>query len=279
MSVTRTTYGLAPLAAVVAVVVPLLLLLEDELPQPAARSAAAVSARSPVLMCWSMHAVRFLLALLASALPVGHTVHGRALAPVVLGAAPPAHRLLVVGCIHGTEPAGLPIVRALRAAGAAAGTEIVLLPALNADGCSAGTRWNARGVDLNRNYASGWRRLGAPFSVEYSGPRPGSEPETRYFMRLVRALHPAVTVFFHQHENRIRAWGRSRATARRFAALLGGMLRYASVPWPHGTAPAWQNHLPAGVSGASFVVELPAGALPAQVVPRYVRAVRGLASS
>ena len=217
--------------------------------------------------------MRFLAALLA-ALPVGHSVQGRVIRPVVLGqgAAP----LLVIGCIHGNEPAGLPIVRALLHAGAPAGTEIVVVPAVNPDGCLAlGTRQNAHGVDLNRNFPSNWQQIGQRGSFQWSGPAPLSEPESRYFVRLVRALRPAVTVFFHQHEDVVRAWGESRATARRFAALLGGVLPYRSVPWPYGTASNWQNHAFPGT--ASFVVELPAGPVPPSVVPRYVRALRELA--
>ena len=220
--------------------------------------------------------MRFVAAFL-SALPVGHSVQGRALAPVVLGSAPPAHRVLVVGCIHGNEPAGLAIARALVRAGAVPGAEVVVLPTLNPDSClgGGGRRGNAHGVDLNRNFPSNWARIGSPGSLQYSGPRPASEPETRYFMRLVRALQPAVTIVFHQHQDVVRAWGRSRATARRFSALLGGLLPYRAWRWPYGTAANWQNHAFPGT--ASFVVELPAGPVPAALVPRYVRAVRALA--
>jgi protein MpaA len=212
----------------------------------------------------------------AAALPVGHSVQGRPIRPVVLGAAPPAHRLLVVGCIHGNEPAGIPIARALIRAGAESGAEIVVVPAVNPDGCEAlGTRQNAHGVDLNRNFPSNWARLGRPGTLQYSGPRPLSEPESRYFVALVRALQPAVTVVFHQHEDVVRAWGQSRATARRFAALLGGLLPYRAWEWPYGTEANWQNHALRGE--ASFVVELPAGPVPAALLPRYVRALRALA--
>jgi protein MpaA len=222
-----------------------------------------------------MPVVRLLVSVL-SALPIGHSVGGRALAPVVLGSAPPAHRLLVVGCIHGNEPAGLPIARALAHSRPVAGAEIVVLPSLNPDACAGGVRrGNAHGVDLNRNFPSNWQRIGGPGSLQYSGPRPVSEPETRYFVRLVRALHPAVTVFFHQHQDVVRAWGESRATARRFSTLLGGLLPYRAWRWPYGTASNWQNHAFPGT--ASFVVELPAGAVPPSLVPRYVRALRALA--
>jgi murein peptide amidase A len=217
--------------------------------------------------------VRFLATLLV-ALPIGHSVQGRAIRPVVLGSS--ARPLLVVGCIHGNEAAGLAITRALVRAGAVAGTEIVVVPALNPDGClHLGTRQNANGVDLNRNFPSNWAHIGRRGSFQWSGPHPLSEPESRYFVRLVAALHPAVTIFFHQHQDVVRAWGPSVPTARRFSALLGGVLPYRSMPWPYGTAANWQNHAFPGT--ASFVVELPAGPVPAALVPRYVRALRKLA--
>ena len=47
-----------------------------------------------------------LLALILAALPIGHSVHGQAIRPVVIGDPAAAHRMLVVGCIHGSDPAG-----------------------------------------------------------------------------------------------------------------------------------------------------------------------------
>jgi protein MpaA len=220
-----------------------------------------------------MPVLRF-LALLAATLPVGHSVDGRAIRPIVLGHGP--RPLLVVGCIHGNEPAGMALTAALVRAGAPPGTEIVVVPTVNPDGCLVlHTRQNAHGVDLNRNFPSNWARIGRRGSFQYSGPRPLSEPESRYLVQLVRALRPAVTVVFHQHEDVVRAWGHSRATARRFAALLGGLLPYRSLRWPYGTEANWQNH--AFADEASFVVELPAGPVPPAFVPRYVRALRELA--
>jgi len=220
-----------------------------------------------------MPTLRFLTALVL-ALPVGHSVQGRAIRPIVLGHGP--RPLLVVGCIHGDEPAGMGITAALVRAGARPGTEIVVVQAVNPDGCLVlHTRQNAHGVDLNRNFPSNWARIGRRGSFQWSGPRPLSEPESRYVVALVRALHPAVTVVFHQHEDVVRAWGRSRATGRRFARLLGGLLPYRDERWPYGTEANWQNH--AFTDEASFVVELPAGPVPASALPRYVRALRELA--
>lgn len=213
------------------------------------------------------------LALLLAALPVGHSVDGRAIRPVVLGSAAPAHTVLVVGCIHGSEPAGLAITRRLVAAGARAGTEIVVVPALNPDGCARGTRGNAHGVDLNRNFPSNWARIGRRGALQWSGPRPLSEPESRYAVALISELRPAITIWFHQPQGVVRAWGPSVATARRFAAL--AEYPYRSIEWPYGTASNWQNHRFPGT--ASFVVELPPGAVPAARVARWVHAIRQIA--
>jgi protein MpaA len=182
-------------------------------------------------------------------------VDGRAIRPVVLGPPSAAHRLLVVGCIHGNECGGLAVARRLVAAGAPAGTQIVVVPSLNPDGLAAGTRGNARGVDLNRDFYA------------------RTQPETRYAVALIRRVRPDVTVWFHQPQGLVRAWGPSVPTGRRLAALAGA--RYRSLAWPPGSASNWQNHAFPGT--ASFVVELPAGTVPPARAARWVRALRALA--
>jgi protein MpaA len=213
-----------------------------------------------------------LLALILAALPVGHSVDGRAIRPVVLGSPTAAHRVLVVGCIHGTETAGIPIVRRLIQAGAPAGTQIVAVPSVNPDGCARGTRQNAHGVDLNRNFPSDWSAIGRRGDPQYAGPRRLSEPESRYAVALIRTLRPEITIWFHQPQGVVRAWGPSVPTARRFARLAA--YPYRSIEWPYGTAANWQNHAFPGT--ASFVVELPPGR--ATHVGRWVRAIRTIAT-
>ena len=216
-----------------------------------------------------------LLALLLAALPIGHSVNGSRIAPVVLGSPAATHRVLVVGCIHGNECAGLAIVRRLVRTSAPAGTEIVVVPDLNPDGYRHDTRGNAHGVDLNRNFPSGWTPNEQPGGLEYSGPHPLSEPESRYAVELIRRLRPEVTIWFHQPQALVRAWGPSKATALRFASLAG--VPYSAIAWPSGSASNWQNHAFPGT--ASFVVELPPGPVPAAKAARYVRAIRKIAAT
>jgi protein MpaA len=213
------------------------------------------------------------LALLLAALPIGHSVDGRAIQPVALGTAGAAHRVLVVGCIHGNETAGIAIVQKLIQAGAPAGTEIVAVTSVNPDGCARGTRQNAHGVDLNRNFPSNWSPIGRKGSFQWSGPHPLSEPETRYSVALIEQLKPQITIWFHQHQGFVRAWGQSIPTARRFAKLAA--YPYQSIQWPFGTASNWQNHKFPGT--ASFVVELPAGPVPPARIAVWVRAIRQIA--
>ncbi|HEV8686620.1 MAG TPA: penicillin-insensitive murein endopeptidase [Gaiellaceae bacterium] len=180
-------------------------------------------------------------------------------------------RVLVVGCIHGTECAGVRIVHALQRT--APHADLWLVPNLNPDGYRLGLRQNGRGVDLNRNFGAGWRARGARWGPQYSGPRPWSERETRLARRLIARIQPDVTLWYHQPQGLVRAWGASVPEARRFAELAGE--RFRALRWPRGTASNWQNHRFPGT--ASFVVELPPGPLSGARLRRHARAIVRLA--
>jgi protein MpaA len=204
---------------------------------------------------------------------VGHSADGR---PIVLSrSGDPAarRRVLVVGCIHGTECAGMAVARRVLRGRPPGSADIWSLPDLDPDGRSAGTRLNGHGVDLNRNFPAGWREIGRPGGLEYSGPRPFSEPETRAARAVIRAERPRLTVWFHQQaEALVRAWGPSVRAARRYARLVG--LPFRRMRWPAGTAPHWQNTAFPGT--VSFVVELAPGPLSAAAARRHARAIRVL---
>src|SRR6478609_4068879 len=190
---------------------------------------------------------------LTTALVVGHSVLSR---PIQVVHVPgPGTRILVVGAIHGNETAGIAVVRALQRSHS--GADLWLVPDLNPDGVARGTRQNAHGVDLNRNFPAMWLRIGRRGSPQWSGPRPLSEPESRAARNLILRLRPRLTLWFHQPQALVRAWGSSRAAGRRFARL--ARMRFRPLPWPNGSAPNWQNHL--DPRSPSFVVELPAGPL------------------
>src|SRR3954453_5669096 len=184
--------------------------------------------------------------------------------------AAPRPRILVFGCIHVNEGAGRKIVPDIDAGGCPGYTGIWAVDNLNPDGFTARTRLNRRGVDLNRNFAADWKPIGQRYDLEYSGPRPFSEPETRLAARLIRLIHPRITIWFHQEtEPMVRAWGPSVRGARRYSKLAD--LPFQRLPWLAGTAPNWQNHSFPGTT--SFVVELPPGDLTDAAASRYGGAI------
>jgi murein peptide amidase A len=204
---------------------------------------------------------------------LGRSAQGRAIAVYRYGDRDAPKRLLVFGCIHGDECAGMRVTHWLLLAGPPLNTEVWVVQNLNPDGLVRGTRQNGRGVDLNRNFGAMWKPIGRRWDPQYSGPRPWSEPETRLARSLILRVRPTATVWFHQPQALVRAWGPSRAAARRYARL--ARMPYRSLRWPNGTAPNWQNHRFPG--SPSFVVELPAGRLTNAAARRHVDALLRLA--
>jgi len=115
--------------------------------------------------------------------------------------------LLIHAGIHGEEPeTTYALSRALRQL-AEPPEHCAVVLAANPDGITRGTRGNARGVDLNRNFPSkDWR----PGTVTHrstiqdtsdvllsTGEEPLSEPETRALLALIRDLEPKAVVALH----------------------------------------------------------------------------------
>lgn len=200
---------------------------------------------------------------------LGHSVRGRPILARVLGPDSAARKVLLVGCIHGNECAGQAILTALARAPVPAGVQLWLLASINPDGAAAATRQNADGVDLNRNFPYQWRGGGG--STYYAGPRPLSEPESRAAVRLIRRIKPAVTIWYHQHEDLLDMAGGDRGLERRYAHV--AHLRATCLPFLPGTATAWSNHNLPGTS--AFVVELPAGPVSRAALARHLRALHG----
>jgi murein peptide amidase A len=203
---------------------------------------------------------------------LGRSLEGRPVVAYELGDRASPRRVLVVGCIHGDECEGIAILDRLRRLGALAGTDLWLVPDANPDGHAAGTRGNARGVDLNRNFPWRWRPLGG---VYYSGTGPTSERETRIATTLIRRLRPRVTIWFHQHLNMVVLTSGNLALQRRFARLAG--MRAGRLPPYPGTATGWSNASLPGTT--AFVVELPVGRLSPRATARLARAVRAVSGN
>jgi N-acetylmuramoyl-L-alanine amidase len=212
----------------------------------------------------------------AQAEVIGHSAQGRLIAVTHRGDPNAPASVLVVGSIHGDETAGHAVIARLRRMPVPAGVQLWLVRTANPDGVAHGTRQNARGVDLNRNFPRRWRGGGRPFDTYYPGPSPSSEPETDAVRALVQRVQPDVTVWYHQHMRLVNlSPGADRKLVRDYARRVG--LPARELPHYHGTATSWQNHTFAGTS--AFVVELPAGALGDASARRHADAVLGVAGA
>ena len=149
----------------------------------------------------------------------------------------------------------------------------MVIPDLNPDGIVAHTRQNADAVDLNRNFPWHWRPLDGLGALQYSGPKPLSEPESRAAAGLILRVRPQVTIWFHQPQTLVDLSGGDARVERRFAQLVGLPTRELTR-YP-GSAASWSNaRLP---SSTAFVVELPPGRLQRTAITRYANAILALA--
>lgn len=207
------------------------------------------------------------------ALEAGRSVNGFPICGWRVGSPRAPRVVLVIGEIHGSEPAGRAVVKHLRARRPLHGVALLLVDSANPDGGQAGTRWNAHGVDLNRNFPFGWTAGGMPFDTYFPGPRPLSEPESNALADLIRRVKPRVTIWYHQHMRLVDRSGGDPYLERLYAKR--SQLPYKRIAPLPGTVTSWQNHT--FPDDSAFVVELPAGRLDSRSVARHAGAVVALA--
>ena len=153
------------------------------------------------------------------------------------------YKVVLVGDIHGGQEANTyEVAQELLAHFKAhpenlpADVSLWIIPTVNPDGLAAGTRFNARGVDLNRNCdtdldgcaGNDW----SPTTYTLDGPEPGaggaypfSEPETRAARDFLADAH--IAIFYHSRAAAVFAGGcRDNAPSRRLAATLTAATGY-----------------------------------------------------
>lgn len=184
---------------------------------------------------------------------VGTSVRGRPIYAVRQGNPNASKILLAVGVIHGNEKAGRRIVDAVRATpvSATGDVQIWTIRSMNPDGMAATIRRNARSVDLNRNFPTGWSR-----KTPGAGRAPASEPETQALMRFMSQLRPDATFVYHQDWNMVLGtcnW-KTRSYGLRYAALTGLKRESCGRAAYTGTMGSWYN---SNFPGYMLTVELP----------------------
>ena len=203
---------------------------------------------------------------------LGESVRGRAIMAYRLGDGT-GKPVVLISTMHGDESDTRRILSSLRDGRRIVGIDLWVVPTYNPDGLAAGTRKNANGVDLNRNYPYEWVDLDGNYE---SGPKAKSEPETRAMIRFLKDVKPRRILSFHQPLYGVDTDTKNKKFARKVARKLdlprktfdcGGVC--------HGTMTSWYNHR---FAGSAVTVEY--GASPSRrtlrkTVPPKVLAVFG----
>ena len=133
---------------------------------------------------------------LASAQILGYSVQNRPIELITIGTG--EEKVLIIATIHGNEDAGTPLVYRLidklrDRPSVLAGRTVLIVPVANPDGRALRTRFNASGIDLNRNFPASNR-----INNEVHGQQGLTEPESAILYDLVLTYRPARIVSIHQ---------------------------------------------------------------------------------
>jgi hypothetical protein len=152
---------------------------------------------------------------------VGTSVQNRPIRLRAFGHGP--RTVLFVGGIHGDEAEGAyttaQLPAAFEAAGLADSVTLWILEDANPDGRAAGTRGNANGVDVNRNFPASNFDTTNPTN----GGRPLSQPESKALFDTIERVNPNLVLVAHSWAGRkfINFDGPAREIATRFGAASG----------------------------------------------------------
>ncbi len=174
----------------------------------------------------------------------GTSVQGRPLQCVEIPGGP--DRVMVIAGFRGTRNASIQVAESLaRHASEQAGlgncSSILIVRDANPDGRALRTPNNARGVDLDRNFASSdWRKI--PIGHQWLGGRqPTSEPETLWLTRLVTSWQPTCVVVLVDDAQK--GWARTLGADPAWQSSLATM---TALPWvesslavPSGSLASW----------------------------------------
>lgn len=189
----------------------------------------------------------------ATGLPIGRqrigtSVQHRPIFAYQIGSPAASMRAVVVGNVHGDEPAGVQLTRAIITGPPVLGVDLWVVPTMNPDGLAANSRQNARGVDLNRNWGYKWVHQTGGYN---SGPHPFSEPETRAMQRFLNRIDPSFVVSFHQPLHGVDS---DNVKSQYLMHRLSVNLNLPTKPFTcgtdscHGTMSGWFNRFHAGAA-------------------------------
>lgn len=201
---------------------------------------------------------------------IGYSVKGRAITAYYYGSG--ATTILFTGGMHGSEPSGYSTMLAWadyldsNADKIPAGRQVVIVPNTNPDGIAAGSRYNSRGVNIDRNFAtSDWKSDIDTTSGTLAGgggSSPMSEPETQALGALTLQLAPRLQVSFHAAGRLVGAndVGDSRTVGSLYASTVGYSTMFgnsAEEIMGYGFSGQYEDYIGQKLGRPAILIELP----------------------
>lgn len=154
---------------------------------------------------------------------IGYSREGRPINAYYFGSG--GKTILFTGAIHGSEASSYATMSSwiseldANARQIPAGKQVVVVPMMSPDGYYKYGRFNAKKVNLNRNWpTNNWKKDGGA-----GGPSPLSEPETKALANLTQRLAPSFVATYHAQGRIVNSndIGSSRRLGQNYAATVG----------------------------------------------------------
>lgn len=129
--------------------------------------------------------------------------------------------VLIIGVFHGDEPQGEFLIRKfLETRKNLCKNRTLIIPCLNPDGKALGTRQNANGIDLNRNFPTKNRKI-IEDKQYFGGETAASEVETRFITDILEEYKPDFILSLHAPYRVVNYDGNAEKYAKRISEITG----------------------------------------------------------
>ena len=128
--------------------------------------------------------------------------------------------ILVIGVFHGDEKDGEYLINRYLSQKNETKNRLLFIPCLNPDGKEYGTRTNANGVDLNRNFPTKNWEL-SDKNEYFGGTAPASEVETQFLIYIIEKYVPDLIITLHEPYCVVNYDGPAKEEAQQISEITG----------------------------------------------------------
>lgn len=128
--------------------------------------------------------------------------------------------ILVIGVFHGDEKDGEYLINRYLSQKNETKNRLLFIPCLNPDGKEYGTRTNANGVDLNRNFPTKNWEL-SDKNEYFGGTVPASEVETQFLIYIIEKYVPDLIITLHEPYCVVNYDGPAKEEAQQISEITG----------------------------------------------------------